>query len=40
MGEEFAEDADTDIDTLHVALKEVVDALDSKAAQLYALQQV
>lgn len=34
-----SEDTDADIDTLHVALKEIVDALDSKAAQLYALQQ-
>ena len=34
------EDAGADVDTLHVALREIVDALDSKAAQLYALQQL
>lgn len=34
------EGAHTDVDTMHMALKEVVDALDSKAAQLYALQQL
>ena len=31
---------DSDLATLHVALREVVDACDNKAAQLYALQQL
>lgn len=31
---------DGDLATLHVALREVVDACDNKAAQLYALQQL
>jgi len=29
----------SDLDVLHVALREVVDACDNKAAQMYALQQ-
>lgn len=42
----FLEDAsegtepDSDLGTLHVALREIVDACDNKAAQLYALQQL
>ena len=31
---------DSDLTTLHVALREVVDACDNKAAQLYSLQQL
>ena len=31
---------DHDLATLHVALREVVDACDNKAAQLHALQQL
>lgn len=31
---------DSDLATLHVALREIVDACDNKAAQLYALQQL
>ena len=31
---------DDDLAVLHVALHEVVDACDNKAAQLYALQQL
>lgn len=31
---------DDDLATLHVALREIVDACDNKAAQLYALQQL
>ena len=40
--EDVSEDAepDSDLATLHVALREVVDACDSKAAQLYSLQQL
>lgn len=38
--DEVSEDAGADMDTLHVALREIVDALDSKAAQLYALQHL
>ena len=34
------EDKHTEIATVHIALRELVDALDNKAAQLYALQQV
>lgn len=30
----------TDLATLHVALREIVDACDNKAAQLYALQHL
>lgn len=33
-------EADSDLGTLHVALREIVDACDNKAAQLYALQQL
>ena len=33
-------DSDGDLATLHVALREIVDACDNKAAQLYALQQL
>lgn len=29
-----------DLGVLHIALREVVDACDNKAAQLYALQQM
>ena len=35
-----AGELDTELATLHVALREVVDACDNKAAQLYALQQL
>ena len=40
--EDASENAEPDVDlaTLHVALRELVDACDNKAAQLYALQQL